>query len=147
MIFLASLPPPGKAQSAAIARATDVPASFLSKVMQRLVSAGLVTSSRGAGGGFGLAVPRDRITLLDILETMEGETRLNLCLADGPFCNRRSRCPAHPVWEEAQGVLVAVLRQASLEKLVQAASISTPKGQCDSERVSLIEAKDPGSLS
>jgi len=120
MIFLASLPPAAKAQSAAIARATDVPASFLSKVMQRLVSAGLVTSSRGAGGGFGLAIPRGKITILDILETMEGETRLNLCLAQGPSCSRKSRCPAHEVWQEAQSALVGVLRQASLEKLVEA---------------------------
>jgi Rrf2 family transcriptional regulator, iron-sulfur cluster assembly transcription factor len=121
MIFLAALPPAAKAQSAAIALATDVPISFLSKVMQRLVSAGLVTSSRGSGGGFGLAVPRGRITLLDILETFEGETRLNLCLAHGPSCDRKSRCPAHSVWEEAQRALVGVLRQASLEKLALAA--------------------------
>ena len=121
MIFLASLPPPAKAQSAAIARATDVPTSFLSKVMQRLVSAGLVASSRGAGGGFGLAMPRGKITMLDILETIEGQTRLNLCLAHGPSCNRKSRCPAHEVWQEAQRALVSVLRQASLDKLAGAA--------------------------
>ena len=121
MIFLASLPPAAKAQSAAIALATDVPMSFLSKVMQRLVSAGLVSSSRGSGGGFGLAVPRGKITMLDILETIEGETRLNLCLAHGPSCNRKSRCPAHLVWQDAQKALIDVLRQASLEKLVLAA--------------------------
>jgi len=130
MIFLASLPPAAKAQSAAIARATEVPTSFLSKVMQRLVSAGLVASSRGSGGGFGLAVARGRITMLDILETFEGETRLNLCLTHGPSCNRKSRCPAHAVWEEAQRALVAVLRQASLEKLVQGALSRV----CHSER-------------
>jgi len=121
MIFLASLPPKAKAQTVAIARATDVPASFLSKVMQRLVSAGLVTSSRGSGGGFGLAVPRGKITILDILETIEGKTRLNICLAHGPSCNRKSRCPAHVVWEDAQKALIGVLRQASLDKLVRAA--------------------------
>jgi Rrf2 family protein len=122
MIYLASLPPRVKAQRAAIARAADVPASFLSKLMQRLVSAGLVASSRGSGGGFELAVPRRKVTLLDILEALEGETRLNLCLADGPSCNRKSWCPAHVVWQEAQEALTGVLRRASLDKLAKAAS-------------------------
>jgi Rrf2 family protein len=122
MIFLATLPPAVKAQSAAIAQAADVPASFLSKLMQRLVSAGLVVSSRGSGGGFELAVPRDIVNLLDILEAMEGETRLNLCLADGPSCNRKSWCPAHLVWLEAQKAMADVLRRASLDKLARGAS-------------------------
>lgn len=122
MIYLASLPPAVKAQSEAIAQAADVPKSFLSKLMQRLVSAGWVASSRGSGGGFELAVPRRNITLLDILETIEGETRLNLCLAEGPSCNRKDRCPAHSVWLEAQKAMVGVLRRASLEKLAAAGS-------------------------
>jgi Rrf2 family protein len=128
MIYLAALPPSVKAQSAAIARAADVPRSFLSKLMQRLVSAGLVSSSRGSGGGFELAVPGRSVTLLDILETIEGETRLNLCLADGPSCNRKSRCPAHRVWLEAQKALVRVLRRASLEKLAKTARLGAPSG-------------------
>ena len=123
MIYLAGLPPAVKAQSEAIAQAADVPRSFLSKLMQRLVSAGLVASTRGSGGGFELAKPRRSVSLLDILECIEGETRLNLCLADGPTCNRKAQCPAHTVWMEAQRALVGVLREASLEKLAAAASL------------------------
>jgi len=122
MIYLATLPPGVKAQRVAIAQAADVPESFLSKLLQRLVRVGLVASSRGSGGGFELAVPSHGVSLLNILEAIEGETRLNLCLADGPSCNRKSWCPAHPVWQEAQKALANVLRRASLGKLAQAAT-------------------------
>jgi DNA-binding IscR family transcriptional regulator len=59
--------------------------------------------------------------LLAILEAMEGQTRLNLCLADGSSCSRKTFCPAHPVWQEAQAALESVLRRTSLEELAQAA--------------------------
>ena len=121
MIYLATLPPRVKAQRVAIAKAADVPDSFLSKLLQRLVRVGLVASSRGSGGGFELAVARRHISLLDIMEAIEGETRLNLCMADGPSCNRKSWCPAHPIWQEAQKALTNVLRRATLDKLAKEA--------------------------
>ena len=104
-----------------MAKAADVPESFLSKLLQRLVGAGLVASARGSGGGYELAGPRRNVSLLDILEAIEGETRLNVCLADGPSCDRKSWCPAHPVWQEAQQALTDVLRRASLDKLAKEA--------------------------
>ena len=119
MIYLATLPPGVKAQKVIMAKAADVPESFLSKVLQRLVSAGLVASARGTGGGYELAGSRRNISLLDILEAMEGETRLNACLADGLSCFHKAQCPAHPVWEQAQKALTDVLRRASLGKLAK----------------------------
>ena len=121
MIYLATLPPGVKAQKVAMAKAADVPASFLSKLLQRLVGAGLVASSRGTGGGYELAGDRRHITLLDILEAIEGETRLNACLAYGPSCDHKSWCPAHPVWQQAQKALTDVLSRASLGKLAKEA--------------------------
>jgi Rrf2 family protein len=125
MIYLASLPPGVKAQRAAMAKAADVPESFLSKLLQRLVGAGLVVSARGSGGGYELAANRRHITLLDILEAMEGETRLNACMAEGPSCDRKSWCPAHPVWLQAQKALTDVLRRATLANLAKDAAATT----------------------
>lgn len=122
MIYLATLPRGVKAQSVEMAKAADVPESFLSKLLQRMVSAGLVASSRGSGGGYELAGSRRSVTLLDILEAIEGETRLNLCLADGPSCDRKLSCPAHRVWQQAQKALTDVLRRASLGKLAKQAT-------------------------
>ena len=117
MIHLATLPPGSKAQLISLEHATGVSGSFLSKVMQRLVHAGFVASHRGNGGGFCLRVDSDKTSLLEIIEAMEGPTRLNVCLASGESCERQSWCGVHPVWERAQATLRAVLASVSIGQL------------------------------
>jgi Rrf2 family protein len=117
MIHLATLPPGSKAQLISLEHATGVSASFLSKVMQRLVHAGFVASHRGNGGGFCLRVDSEKTSLLEIIEAMEGPTHLNVCLASGESCERKSWCGVHPVWERAQATLREVLASVSISQL------------------------------
>lgn len=117
MIHLATLPPGSKAQLIALEHATGVRGSFLSKVMQRLVHAGLVTSHRGNGGGFCLRVDSDKTSFLEIIEAIEGPTHLNQCLAGGESCERKSWCGVHPIWERAQATLRDVLASVSIGQL------------------------------
>ena len=119
MIHLASLPPGASVHRPDIAKATGVPQDFLSKVLQHLVQAGMVASQRGAGGGFRLAVASSNVSLLDVLEVIEGPTRLNVCLRPGPSCARKVWCAAHAVWVEAQAALERVLSSASMAKLAE----------------------------
>lgn len=120
-IHLATLPPGVKAQRAELSKFTDAPSSFLSKVLQRLVQSGLVSSSRGATGGFELAWGREDLTVLHLVEAIEGRTQLNLCLSDGPSCKRKTWCPGHPVWREAQNALLQVLGGALIINLAKEA--------------------------
>jgi Rrf2 family protein len=116
MVHLSTLPPATRASLAGLADEVDVPAAFLSKVLQRLVKGGLVTSHRGARGGFELARNVASVSLLDVLQAMDGEPTLNTCLtASG--CDRSPGCAAHPVWLEAQERMREVLASASLERL------------------------------
>lgn len=117
MIHLAGLPPGSKAQQSELSTASDVSGHFLSKVLQQLVRSRLVRSQRGSGGGYLLAVPAASVSLLDVVEAIEGPVRLNLCLIKGPSCARKSWCPAHPVWAEAQDALVKILGASSLASL------------------------------
>ena len=117
MILLAGLPPGSTVRQSAISHATDVSEHFLAKVLHRLVHSGLVRSQRGSGGGFKLAVPPSSVSLLDVVQAIEGPLRLNQCLQEGPACNRKSWCPAHQVWAEAQAALVNVLGAASMATL------------------------------
>jgi len=97
-----------------------VPESFLSKVLQELVQAGMITSRRGSGGGFRLAAAGNKVSLLDVVEAIEGPTWLNSCLEPGgPCCQRQMGCAAHAVWSEAQAALECVLRGASIAKLAK----------------------------
>ena len=62
------------------------------------------------------------MTLLDVMEAIEGPTTLNVCLAPGPSCSRKTWCPAHCVWVEAQEAMTAGLRRATIASLAKAAT-------------------------
>jgi Rrf2 family protein len=119
LIHLASQPVHTRASRAGLAEAAECPQQFLSKVLQSLTRAGLVVSHRGNTGGFELPVSRQEVTLLDVVEAIEGPVRLNLCLTSEEVCVRRGSCPAHPVWEEAQRAMLEVLRRSTIRSLAQ----------------------------
>jgi len=121
MVQLASLPEGQKVQLNTLAEATAVRQTFLSKILQRLVHQGLVTSHRGTGGGFCLKVLPAEVTLLQVIEAMEGPTQLNVCLGNGngSSCERRSWCGVHPVWRNAQSSLTQVLGSVSIAQLAE----------------------------
>ena len=123
-IHLATLPHSSRIHGPVLARAIDAPESFVSKVLQQLVQAGLVSSQRGMRGGFQLARRAAEISLLEVVEAIEGPTQLNLCVPQGPNCSRKDWCGAHPVWMEAQTALVKVLGGASIASLAHD-SVST----------------------
>jgi Rrf2 family protein len=99
-----------------LAEVAEVTPAFLSKVLQRLVQAGLVASKRGKRGGFALLPSGRTATLLDILVALDGVPELNRCLVPGT-CHRSSWCAAHPVWQEAQDRMREVLSSITLEQL------------------------------
>lgn len=121
MVHLAGLPEGSRVRQAELSKATDVSGHFLSKVLQQLVRSRLIWSQRGSGGGFGLAVPATSVSLLEVVEAIEGPVRLNQCIEEGPSCERKSWCPAHQVWAEAQAAVTNVLGAASMASLAQQA--------------------------
>jgi Rrf2 family protein len=119
MIHLAGLPPGTRVQRATLAKATDVPESFMSKVLQALVRARLVASRRGVDGGFELISSAEKISLLNVVEAIEGPIHLNFCMMPGDPCDRHVSCPAHVIWAEAQAAMTAVLEKSSMADLAR----------------------------
>ncbi len=101
-----------------LAAGVDVPPTFLSKVLQRLVRAGLLVSRRGKNGGFELARDLGSVSLLDVLHALDSVPALNACLGPGG-CTRSASCGAHVVWLEAQERLREVLAGASLDRVAR----------------------------
>lgn len=128
MVHLAVLPEGHKAQLSALAEVSGVRENFLSKILQRLVHQGLVSSHRGTGGGFCLSMAPQQIALLQVIEAMEGPTQLNVCLGEGPSCERRVWCGVHPVWKKAQGALVQILGSISIAQLAEETASNLRKG-------------------
>jgi Rrf2 family protein len=117
MIHLAGMPAGSRASRAELAAMAECPEQFLSKVLQGLTRAGLITSHRGNMGGFELPEIRRAATLLEIVEAIEGPMRLNLCLVSDAACKRQTWCPAHEVWANAQDKMVSVLRDTNISIL------------------------------
>ena len=109
MVHLATLPAEIRVFLPDLAEATAAPESFLSKVLQALARAELISSKRGKLGGFAI-LPRGReATMREVIEAIDGPICLNLCLNGGKECERKSWCPAHPVWAHAQRAMLDVL--------------------------------------
>lgn len=128
MVQLATLPEGQTVQLKVLAEATGVRETFLSKILQRLVHQGMVDSHRGTGGGFRLKAAPAQVTLLQVIEAMEGPTQLNVCLGDERSCERISWCPAHPVWRKAQTALAQVLADVSIAQLAEETKQASTKG-------------------
>ncbi len=79
----------------------DLPKQYLVKIFASLARAGLVTPVRGKGGGYMLARDPNEITLLDVIEAVEGPIHLNYCQHNPSQCDELS-CPIRPLWKELQ---------------------------------------------
>lgn len=126
MIHLTTLPPGTRINRDGLAAASEIPTHFLSKVLQVLVRARLIVAHRGTSGGFALALPAEHISILMVVEAVEGPIALNFCAPNGPGCSRQGWCPAHFVWQEAQAALTQVLQNASIARLAGEAAAPRP---------------------
>jgi len=117
MIHLATLPPGERALLPALAAASDAPVSFLSKVLQALSHAKLILSRRGKAGGFVILPEGREASIYAVVEAIDGPICLNACLVPGRSCGRKSWCPAHPVWAEAQKAMLDVLTRSVIADL------------------------------
>jgi Rrf2 family protein len=126
MVHLASKDEKERSLLSALAEATDAPESFLSKVLQALTRAQLISSQRGKSGGFSI-LPRGRAaSMLQVIEAIDGPICLNVCLVSGMQCERSLWCPAHPVWARAQQAMLRVLADASIAELASRAASQGP---------------------
>ena len=117
MIHLAGLPQGTRLNRTVLAEAGEVAEHFLAKVLQSLARAGLIDSQRGMKGGFSLTKPPEQISVLDVVEAIEGPVSLHICLMPGESCGRKSVCPAYCVWAEAQEAMTNVLRKTTIASL------------------------------
>ncbi len=100
-----------------IAQRQDVTKPFMAKIASQAAAAGLLTTQRGTGGGLALTQPADKITLLQIVEAIEGTIALNQCTSEPSRCPRSNKCAVHPIWEKAQQQLNELLSNTLLSEI------------------------------
>jgi Rrf2 family protein len=102
----------------ALAQEEGVPELFLRKIMQRLHAAGIVESHQGPFGGYNLALPPGEVTLLDVVETVQGPLVMNECFSAPDVCGRTGICPIQARLTELQVELNAQLAEVTIADVV-----------------------------
>lgn len=90
---------------------------FLSQVLTPLVSAGWIHSEPGPSGGYSLAAELGSLSVLDIIEAVEGPTDSGRCVLENRSCSDASPCVIHHAWQRARGQLVDELTRIRLSSL------------------------------
>lgn len=118
ILYLAKIDPDDRAATSHIAAEQHIPPSFLAKIISQLSIAGLIHTSRGARGGVSLALPPEKISLLSVVEAIDGPITLNECTLNPSICVFGDNCPIHPIWCETQKELVEKLRSTNFAQLL-----------------------------
>ena len=99
-----------------IAETERIPIKFLEQLLVPLRKEGLVNATRGAHGGFTLGRPAANITVLEVVETLEGPLSPSPCDTTRD-CPRTGGCAAAPVWEKAGQALRDVLGSTTIAEV------------------------------
>ena len=106
----------GRTSAAELAGETGLPVPTVQKVVSKLTAAGLLRSTRGAGGGLQLARPAAAISVADIVEAIEGPIALTACLDSTP-CAVDHDCNVKPHWPVINSALRGALAEIPLTRL------------------------------
>jgi Rrf2 family protein len=107
-----------------IAEEQRIPPSFLAKIVSQLSIAGLLQTSRGARGGVVLAREPKEISLLEVIEAIDGPIQLNECVGENSTCSFDGECPLHPVWNEIHEQLVTRLKTTNFADMAKKESFA-----------------------
>ncbi len=94
-----------------------IPREFISKILQNLRESGLIHSSKGKSGGFGLAKDPSRIKLIDVVAAIDGLDIFNSCVLGFPECSPDHPCPVHETWGVLRTQTYDMLSSETVDKV------------------------------
>ena len=107
-----------KVQIEEIATKLAVPKHFLGKIMQQIVKAGLLKSTKGPYGGFSLAAETMKTPVIRLVEITDGMEQFSMCVLNFKFCNGLNPCPLHHEMEEVKKNYLNVFSKNTFEDLL-----------------------------
>jgi Rrf2 family protein len=123
VLYLARIGLTERAATSTVAVEQRIPPSFLAKIISQLSIAGLLHTSRGARGGVTLARDPKEISLLEVIEAIDGPIQLNECVGEDADCSFDEDCPLRSVWCDAQEMLVKRLRGTNFHMLLERSKV------------------------
>ncbi|GAB4421981.1 MAG: Rrf2 family transcriptional regulator [Anaerolineae bacterium] len=119
LLDLASFPPGSRLQTSDVAQRQAIPESYLIKIVNRLAQVELLQTYRGTEGGIALARPAEKISMLEIVQALEGKVNLNICSQEPAHCKFSAQCQAHSIWFGLQNVFDQYLESIKLSDLIR----------------------------
>lgn len=119
----------GRVRADEVADETGVPRSYLSKILNTLVRAMLVSSTRGPTGGFTLSVAPGELTVARIVDCFDLPVATSHCLMAARLCNPQDPCAAHVRWAALQSARRAPLLDTTIADLLGGSVAEHPTGQ------------------
>lgn len=107
-----------------LAEQTQVPRRYLTRVLQDLSAAGLVQSRPGPGGGYELTGPADKLTILDVVNTVAPIERIKKCPLG--LKSHKALCPLHAELDKVYEATESAFANVTLQSLVDSAKLSLP---------------------
>jgi Rrf2 family protein len=117
VLYLAQLAPGQRASAARVSQEQKIPVTFLAKIVAQLAVAGVLRTTRGAHGGMWLARPAETLSLLEVVEAIDGPLALNECVLNPAACELVGSCPVRAVWCQARSDLARRLAQVTFGQL------------------------------
>ena len=111
-----------------IANAMGIPVRFLPQVLADLQRAGLVEASAGRSGGYKLARDATEVSLLEVIEAVEGDSRRRSCVLRGGPCGEDGNCDVHDIFFEGQEALRGTFARATMAEIAGPATAAALGG-------------------
>jgi Rrf2 family iron-sulfur cluster assembly transcriptional regulator len=124
MVLLASQADRGPMTKYEIGEAEGISPAYVQQLLMALRLGGLARSHRGRDGGFSLPRPAGSISVLDVLQAVEGELMPAPCAKTG-YCDRSETCPTRPLWQSAASLLTDLFQNTTIEDLMGGGTAGT----------------------
>ncbi|MBN2041662.1 MAG: Rrf2 family transcriptional regulator [Spirochaetes bacterium] len=102
-----------------IAQSEGISEKYLSQIVIPLKARGVISSFRGAHGGYLLGKPASQIRLRDIIEPLEGDFCLVDCVKSSDICDKWEECATRDIWNEMSSLLLNYMDEFTLEDLIK----------------------------
>jgi Rrf2 family protein len=124
---LALLDGPPSTSAREIAEEYDIPLELMAKVLQRLVRAGLLTSTQGTRGGYTLSRVPAAISVSDVIQAIDGPFTVTACSTDNNDCDQYSKCSIRdPLWQIRERIAATLATVTIAEMAAESNAVQAP---------------------
>lgn len=116
LIYFSNHPDADLVTVGVVSKDCGVPVTYVAKIFQCLVKSRILGSQRGPRGGYSLLIPASKLTLLDIVQSLDDLTKspFSNCIMGFDKCNDTNPCPLHPIWAKTKEKMLIKLRSSTI---------------------------------